>query len=253
MKYNIRCVKFDKSSLKLLSSQTIYNWRIVLHFCDILCISIVTFIRRASDALRCSTAFSISSTISMDSESHRKRTCWTNHRLRWNNDEWLMRRLQPPPCQREGRGSIGQDAAVLRCAMCHPPVSPLYPLSCIQARYSLSVRNCIVLSASFILNTSCRMNAAVVLRRRNASLGIKGFVLLLWRRVKNEGRGGDEIWIALSSCHRTTGGSLNCRNRAADNLRRLTIDGFMAGIALGTPSRSLFSFQYISRKFRARV
>lgn len=143
-----------------------------------------------------------------------------NHRLRWNNDEWLMRRLQPT---REGRGSIGQNAAVLRCAMCHPPFLHFTSLSsrCNQARYSLSVWNCVVLSAPFIPDTSCGMNATMVSRRRNASLGIKGFVLLP-RRAEKWGTKTGEIWIALSSCRRTTGGSLNCRNRTADNSFRLT-------------------------------
>jgi len=94
-------------------------------------ISIAISLRRASDFLRCFSAFSTSPIIFTDSESRRKRTCWTNHRLRWNNDEWLMRRLRPPLVREGngGRGNIGQDATVLRCAMCHPPpaLSPPYP------------------------------------------------------------------------------------------------------------------------------
>lgn len=132
----------------------------------------------------------------------RKRTCWTS---RLDFDEIMTSGL----CAVCSHRQRGKDAVaygrMLRCAMmlppppprefsvsslCPPP-SPPSPPRCSRARYSLSVRNCAVLSAPFILNTSCGMNAATVSRRRNASLGIKGFVLLPRRAERGTRRERD--------------------------------------------------------------
>jgi len=157
--------------------QIIYDWWIALHFCAILSIYVYKYKYCYSSCIRFSPLFRFLQVHDFHRLGIASETYLLNHRLRWNNDEWLMRRLQPT---REGRGSIGQNAAVLRCAMCHPPFLHFTSLSsrCNQARYSLSVWNCVVLSAPFIPDTSCGMNATMVSRRRNASLGIKGFVLL---------------------------------------------------------------------------
>lgn len=114
-----------------------------------------------------------------------------------------MRRLQPPPT-REGRGNIGQDAARAALRIVSPPFpSPSPPASlfhftslssrCNRVRYFPSVWNCVVLSAPFVLNTSCGMNAAMVSRRRDASLGIKGFVLLQRRAERGTETGERDL------------------------------------------------------------
>lgn len=217
--------------------------------------STVIILPRASDSLRCPAVFSISPTISTDSESCRKHTCWTSHRLRWNNDEWLMRHLQPPPAVR-GRGSIGQDAAVLRCAMCHLPSH--LPLSSATADEVFSV-------GAELHRPLCALHPEHILRdergygfeetKRLARDKRICFTATV-RGAGDEDRGDGEIWIALSSCRRTTGGSLNCRNRAADNSRRLTGRTYSCGVlrpGLLLELSVALRFCYISRKLRARI